>query len=227
MKPSLSVLIPCYNVGSTVASVVRGADSAAKKFTGTYEILAIDDASRDATASILAELRIRFPALRVITHPVNLGYGRTIKELYMTAKYNWLFSLPGDGQFDAAEIRKLLPETARADMILGWRNHRNDPANRLVQSRVYNGILNALFRLNLHDVNTIRLMKKAVISGVTLKSDSAFVDAELAIAARKHGFIIREIPVTHRERRHRGATGGKFVNTIWPTILDILRTVFT
>lgn len=227
MKPTVSILIPCYNVAETVRSVVTDAESVAKKVARMHEIIAVDDASDDATGAILSKLRRSVPSLRVITHRTNQGYGNTIKELYESAKYDWLFSLPGDGQFDAGEIRKLLPEITRVDMILGWRSHRNDPAVRLFQSRLYNSILNILFRLNLHDVNTIRLMKKAVISSVRLKSDSAFVDAELAIAAGKRGFVIREIPVAHKQRHHHGATGGKFIKTILPTITDIIRLQFS
>jgi glycosyltransferase involved in cell wall biosynthesis len=227
MKLSVSVLIPCYNVEHTVERVVRGAYRAGQTITQDLEILVINDASRDLTGAKLKKLQKTIPVLRVITHAGNQGYGKTIKELYLTAGKSLLFSLPGDDQFDAEEIHKLLPHLKNADMILGWRTERHDPSGRLVQSRLYNWILNSVFSLNLHDVNTIRLMKKTVIQSVRLKSDSAFVDAELAIRARKKGFRIKEVPVVHKKRFESGATGGKFMKTILPTIIDIIRLQFS
>lgn len=227
MISSLSIIIPCFNVEKTVRYVVTNAYKTGKEVSRTLEIIATDDASRDETGIILKKLQKKIPTLKIITHTRNQGYGKTIKELYTHAKYDCIFSLPGDDQFEAAQIHTLIPNLKNADMILGWRSKRHDPTNRLLQSKMYNAILNILFGLQLHDVNTIRLMKKKVISEIKLKSDSAFVDAELAIAAKQKGFKIHEVSVIHKQRHHSGATGGKFIKTILPTIIDILRLQFS
>jgi glycosyltransferase involved in cell wall biosynthesis len=222
---SLSILIPAYNVQGTIKSVVRDAYSVGKKVAETTEIIVIDDGSTDLTNRILRSVTPAVPHMRIINHDVNRGYGYTIKELYITGAYEWLYSLPGDDQFDAGELLKLLPATENADMILGWRKTRNDSLWRLFQSTVYNGLLNMFFGLHLHDVNTIRLMKKSLINSMTLTSGSAFVDAELAIRAKRSGYTVVEIPVTHKERAQKGATGGKIFSTILPTVVDMIRMV--
>lgn len=223
---SLSILIPAYNVQGTIEYVMKNADLAGRLAANKLEIIVVDDASADATAQILIKLKKKIRNLTVISHPTNEGYGKTIKELYTRGTHEWLFSLPGDDQFDAAEINKLLPATRKADMILGFRSQRHDPKFRLFQSRTYNTLLQIMFGLTLHDVNTIRLMKKKLVDSVPLESDSAFVDAELAIRAARLGWRIIEIPVTHKKRTHKGATGGKLLKTVLPTIVDLVRTSF-
>lgn len=225
--PSLSIIIPCYNVQSTVEYVVANAYRVGKKISRKLEIIVVDDASSDNTARILNTLKKTVKCLRVITHKKNCGYGKTIKELYTQAKNAWIFSLPGDDQFEASEIEKLVPFTQNSDMILGYRIHRHDPKNRLVQSSVYNRLLNLLFGLSLCDVNTIRLMKRSSFLKISLTSDSAFVDAELAICMKKNAMKTVEIPILHKERKDKSGSGGKFFKTILPTIIDMILHFFS
>jgi glycosyltransferase involved in cell wall biosynthesis len=223
MKFSLSVLIPCFNVQSSVESVVRDVYKTANKIASPLEIIAVDDGSTDATNKVLRRLAPDIPHLKIINHDRNMGYGRTMVELYDLASNEWLFTLPGDGQYDPSDLTKLFPYRTRADMILGWRKYRSDPPIRILQSRIYNQLLNSIFHIGLHDVNTIRLMKRSVIRALPLTSVSAFMDAELAVRAKRKGFTIMEIPVTHRARSSKGATGGNFFRTILPTVVDIIR----
>ena len=219
----LSILIPAYNVEDTINAVVTDAYAIGQKNAQTLEIIVIDDGSTDQTNKILRTLAVRIRNLKIINHNRNMGYGQTIKQLYVAGSNEWLFTLPGDNQYDAKELLALLPATKTADMILGLRRIRNDSPWRCFQSNIYNRLLNVLFGLTLHDVNTIRLMKKSVISSVTLTSTSAFVDAELAIRAKRAGFRITEIPITHKERTQKGATGGNVLKTVIPTIIDMVR----
>jgi glycosyltransferase involved in cell wall biosynthesis len=219
---SLSILIPCYNCAATIENVVRNAYHIAKQTANRYEIILCNDASTDNTTRILSKLKHTIPVLTVITHKKNQGYGKTIKELYFAGRCDWLFSLPGDGQFDAQELTKLIPAAKSRDLILGWRRERHDSFRRLIESRVYHALLFLRYRLIIHDVNTIRLMKRSLLAGTTLTSDSAFVDAQLVIQARDKGFSIAEIPVIHKPRLTRGATGGSLTRTILPTIRDLL-----
>ncbi len=220
---SLTIVIPCYNTASTVQDVVLNAHSVAKRVSSSVEIITLDDASTDSTPAILVSLKSKIPGMRVLSHSVNKGYGETIKTLYQKATGDWIFSLPSDDQFDAAELMKLLPYTTSADMILGRRVKRSDIAKRRLQSQIYNWLLRFLFGMNLHDANTIRLMKKSVITALPLVSRSAFVDAELAIRMQQHGYTMREVPVTHKVRIDKGGSGGKFFKTILPTIIDMVR----
>lgn len=208
----LSIVIPTYNNQNSITQVIKEAMK-----LEPYEILVCNDGSRDKTAQILSNLK----QISVITHPQNMGYGQTIKELYYTARGEWIFSLPGDGQVPASALIVLLPYMEQADMIIGWRSNRQDPPNRLRQSRIYNFLLRILFNLNFHDVNSVRLMKREILDKIKLKSTSAYVDAELTIRAKRVGYRICEVPIEHKADTHPGS-GGKLW-TILTTIVDMIR----
>jgi dolichol-phosphate mannosyltransferase len=218
---SLTFIIPAYNDGATIETVVKKAVDVGTRLGIAFDVLVINDASTDETARVLLRLTKRIKELLVITHAVNAGYGRTIKELYQKASHSWLFSIPGDYQIEPDELRKLWSHREDSDMIIGWRRRRADSPARLRQSRIYNSLLHTLFGLTLHDVNSVRLMKTSIIKSVHLTTSSAFVDAQLAIAAKRAGFRVMEIPITHRARAGSGASGGR-LTTILPTIRDMI-----
>jgi len=222
MKPTLSFLIPAYNDERTIGAVVREADRVGRDAASAYEILVIDDASTDGTLRALTAIQKKYPAVRVKRHSRNRGYGATIRELYYSGAKEWLHTIPGDYQIGPEEVLKLLPHMPHADMIIGWRKERFDPSARLRQSRVYNTLLRYLFGLTLHDVNSVRLMRSGIMRRVKLTSSSAFVDAELAIRARRAGFRVIESQIAHR-RREGSTGGGGSIRIILPTIVDLIR----
>lgn len=221
MKENITFVIPAFNDEKTIETVIRKSKAVAQTLHVTFTILVVNDASSDATENILKKLKKTIPELSVITHTTNAGFGQTIKELYEKAGHTWLFSLPGDYQIEPKELLTLWPYRQKVDMLLGWRNKRNDSSVRLLQTKIYNGLLRFLFHLPLHDANSVRLMRSSLCKKIHLTSRSAFVDAELAIRAKKAGFRIIEIPIAHRARSGEGAGGGK-LTTIFPTILDMI-----
>ena len=118
---SLTFIIPAYNDETTIETVIDKTADVGKKLRIPFDILVINDASRDSTGHILKKLERRYAHLRVITHTKNAGYGQTIKELYQKATHTWLFSLPGDYQIDPREFLKIWQRRGEADMIVGWR----------------------------------------------------------------------------------------------------------
>lgn len=221
---TLSFLIPAYNDEATIEAQVREAIAVGKRVAKQFEVRVIDDRSRDNTWKILQKLDTKHKEVHVSRHGVNKGYGGTIKELYYLGKYDWLYSIPGDYQIGAREVEKLLPHRGGADMILGWRDNRVDPEERLRQSRIYNTLLRTFYGVRVHDVNSVRLMRRSMLKQLQLVSDSAFVDAELVIRARKQGFTVTEIPIDHRGRAEDAKQGGGGnVGTIIPTIVDMVR----
>ncbi len=219
---SLSFLIPAYNDEATIATQVQEAAHIGKKLQIPFEIIVINDASPDNTGKILDDLKKHINQLRIITHNTNRGYGDTIKELYYTAKKEWLFTIPGDYQVEAKEILKLAAHEEKADIILGWRTNRRDTEMRQFQSRVYNTLILFLFHTGTHDVNSVRLMKSRVMKSVHLQGASAFTDAELIIKAKHAGFRIKEIPISHSQRRDgTGRGGGGKIGVILPTVREM------
>lgn len=218
---SVSILIPAYNDSQTITKVISESVRAAKAVTRKFEIIVINDKSSDDTGEILNKLAKKIKELKVIHHPVNLGYGGTIKDLYYAAKNEWFFTCPGDDQIPPMELVKLAKHANDADIILGQRVNRQDPPARLRQSKIYNFILNIFFGINIRDVNTVRLMKQNLMESIKLTSKSAFVDAEMIIRAENLNLKIAEIPIDHKERADAGGGGGN-PKTIIPTILEMV-----
>jgi len=219
---SLSFLIPAYNDTTTIAQAVREADAVGKRVANSHEILVIDDGSKDTTVEVLRSLSSSVPACSFSVHSRNRGYGATIKELYYKGKYQWMFSVPGDYQIGAEEVEKLMEKTDSADIILGLRTKRRDSWQRLLQSKIYNGLVRLLFGIKLHDINSVRLMKSDVMKNIRLTTDSAFVDAELVIRATNKGYRTIEVPIGHRAREGTVGGGGKWY-VIQPVITDMIR----
>jgi glycosyltransferase involved in cell wall biosynthesis len=219
---SLSILIPAYKDEETIEIVVKRAVQAARAVTSVFEILVLNDASPDRTGVILQKLKKQIPQLKVRTHTINQGYGRTFSELYSSGIYDWLYIIPGDYQIDPMEITKLVTSTNRADMIIGRRVQRQDNEKRKQQSAVYNALLRFLFGISIRDINSIRLMKRDVMKNRVITAKSAFIDAQLTIGAIRDGFTVIERPIVHRKRMTSGASGGK-LSIILPVIIEMLK----
>ena len=219
---SLSILIPAYKDEETIECVVKRAVQAARAVTSIFEIRVLNDASPDKTGEVLQMRKKQIPQLKVRTHTINQGYGRTFSELYSSGIYDWLYIIPGDYQIDPMEITKLVPSTNRADMIIGRRVQRQDNEKRKQQSAVYNALLRFLFGISIRDINSIRLMKRDVMKNRVIQARSAFIDAQLTIGAIRDGFTVIERPIVHRKRITSGASGGK-LSTILPVIVDMFR----
>lgn len=220
--PSLSFLIPAYNDETTIVRAVEEAVRVGNQVADRFEILVTNDGSPDRTGAILDTLCETVPTLSVAHHPVNRGYGATIRELYYKGSCTWLFTIPGDYQIGAKELLKLVAYRQHADMIIGWRRNRNDPPARLRQSWVYNTLLRVMFGVHLHDINSVRLVRSSIIKKVKLAGFSAFVDAELTVRAVRAGFRVIEVPIVHRKRKASGAGGGS-LRIILPTIMEMVR----
>lgn len=219
---SISVIIPAYNDETTVSKLVQDTDCLLKEISDDYEIVVVNDGSKDNTLAVLQELAQKFKNLRLIHHERNQGFGRTIKELYLAGTKELVFSLPGDYQFAPKELLTMAKGLHKHDFVIGHRVKRNDPPRRKLQSAIYNLMLRICYGCSYKDVNSIKLFRREILNHFNLESDTPFVDAELCIRAYKAGFKVIEIPIEHLPRLSQGASGGKF-SVIWETFSDLFR----
>ncbi len=219
---SISVVIPAYNDETTIGKLVADTDVLLKEISSDYEIVVVNDGSKDNTLAVIQDLAKKFKNVRIINHEQNQGFGRTIKELYQCGKKELVFSLPGDYQFAPKELITMAQGLRKYDFVIGHRVKRNDPPRRKMQSAIYNLMLRIFYNCSYKDVNSIKLFRKEIFDHIKLESDSAFVDAELCIRAHRAGFKVVEIPIEHLPRLSQGASGGKF-SVIWDTFSDLVR----
>jgi glycosyltransferase involved in cell wall biosynthesis len=219
---SISVIIPAYNDETTVGRLISDTATLLSEICPDYEIVTINDGSKDSTLQVLNEQAAKNKRVRVINHEINRGYGATIRELYLSGQKDQILSLPGDYQYAPKELLVMAEGLRNYDFVIGLRVHRNDPWRRKMQSRVYNLMLRTLYGHRHKDVNSIKLFKREILNKISLLSQTPFVDAELCIRAERAGFRVVEIPIEHLPRLSQGASGGK-LSVITETFGDLIK----
>lgn len=222
---SLSISIPAYNEKETLSQVVRESLDVAKNITAQFEILIIDDGSTDGTSALVDCLALEDSRIRVIHHSRNLGFGETLKEVYLLPQKEWIFFVPGDGQIAPRELFKLLPATAEFDMIIGRRKSRQDSWQRKLQAGIYNLLISLFLGQRVRDVDSVFLLRRKALEGIEIKGHSVFIHAEVCLKVKKNGFKITEVDIGHRPRQ-KGKASGSSPKVIAQTIFDFIRYCF-
>ena len=204
-KLSISAFFPAYNDAGTIASMVVTTLLTLRELSDDYEVLVINDGSKDHTAQVLDELARVYPnEVRIIHHPQNRGYGGALRSGFANASKEWIFYTDGDAQYDPREI-KLLAALVRDDIdfVNGWKLERHDPLHRIVIGRLYQYIVKLSFSLRLKDVDCdFRLMRRRVFDRVALESESGVICVELMKKVQDAGFSLAETPVHHFHRAY-------------------------
>lgn len=224
---SLSVFLPAYNeeanIESTVANVVTHASRVAKN----WELIIVNDGSRDNTGKIAEGLALKDKHLRVINHNPNRGYGAALKSGLYGAKYDWIAFIDSDGQFNFEEIDQFISTQAEtgADMVIGWYRERRVSLIRKLNSAAWQVFVFLLFGLRVKDIDCgFKFISKKVIETIPkLESErGAFISSEFLIKSKKAGFKIVQIPVHHYHRKEGEATGAK-LNVIIKSFVDLFK----
>lgn len=223
----LSIFLPCYNeaenLDKTVKNVVEHADRVADK----WELLLVNDGSKDNTLAVTEKLASKDKHLKVVNHPINRGYGAALKSGLYNSKYPWIAFIDADGQFNFEEIDEFIKtqEKTSADLVIGYYRKRQVPLLRKLNSFAWQTVVFALFGLHVRDIDCgFKLISKKVVDKVDkLESErGAFISSEFLIKAKKHNFKIVEIPVHHYPRKAGEATGAK-LNVIIKSFIDLFK----
>jgi glycosyltransferase involved in cell wall biosynthesis len=207
---SISVVLPAYNEQEVIDQTVQAVDRELARLVDDFEIIVVNDGSRDATAQRLAELETRFPRLRVETHPQNRGYGAALASGFSAARKELIFLTDGDKQFDVAQLREFLPLPDDVDLYVGYRQPRADPWIRRFYGWGWNELVRLLFGPTARDVDcAFKLFRRRVWLRTDVRATGATFSAELLVKARRLGFRIRERPVRHLPRAAGSPTGGR------------------
>ena len=207
----LSVFLPAYNEEENIKKTILDIDKVLKEISSDYEILIINDGSIDKTGQIVKNLSKQNNNIRLINHSKNKGYGGAIKSGLYNVRYPWVVQMDSDGQFDFAEIKKLLAKKNSADLIIGYRLKRTDNTYRQFMAKILWLADIILFGLNVKDVDCgFKLFKKKVIDTIPkLKTQSAITITEFVVRAKKANFKIAQVGVHHYSREKGEQTGGK------------------
>jgi len=201
---SLTAFFPAYNDQHTIGEIVRTAAAEMRKVTNDFEVLVVDDGSKDSTGIILDQLARELPYLRVIHHPKNLGYGAALISGFSNAHKDLIFYTDGDGQYDVREMHNLLAKLGpNIDLVNGYKVKRADAWYRIWIGEAYRNLMRWGFRLSIRDVDCdFRLFRRHIFDTVKLESRSGVICVEMAKKFEEAGFRMVEVPVNHYPRLH-------------------------
>ena len=222
--PRLSFFFPAHNEEANIEALVDEALATLPSLAETFEIIAVDDGSRDRTGEIADQLAAEHPDIvRVVHHNPNRGYGGALRSGFETARYELLAFTDGDRQFRVADIGRLtarLAEADRPDVVVGYRIKRADPFVRVAYARTYKLANRVFFGLRVTDVDcACKLFRREALDGVRVESGGAFFSAELLTKISQAGRSIAEVGVPHYPRTAGSPTGAK-PSVIWRAVKD-------
>lgn len=219
---SISFFCPTYKDEENIVEVARKASTLLPRFTDTFEVLIVEDGSPDNTSQVVDTLSQELPAVRVIHHPRNLGYGAALQSGFINSRnYTYICYTDGDNQYDVNDIGEMIPYLPEYDMVVSYRINKSYGHYRMFMSQVYNWLVRVLFNIPDMDVGSpTKIMKKSVALCVKPDSISPFANAEMIIRARECQLKIKRIPIRSYPRVFGKSSVASFKN-ILRTIRDM------
>jgi glycosyltransferase involved in cell wall biosynthesis len=208
---TLSLVLPAHNEEANLEPVVREAVAVLPNVFRDYEVLIVDDGSRDATPAIADRLagELTDGHVRVVHHPRNRGYGAALASGFAAARGDLLMFMDADRQFAISEVAQLAPFVGSYDIVTGYRRRRRDPWRRVVLGASFNVLVKVLFGVRLHDIDCgFKVFRADLLRGMRLESPGALINTEIHAKANRWGARVKEVGVTHYPRPAGEQSGG-------------------
>lgn len=228
-QDGVTVVMPAYreeaNLASTVEDMLATLDSIGER----HVVIIVDDGSDDKTGKIADDLAVRYRGRALaIHHAVNRGYGAAVRTGIAAAleqtDSGWIFLTDSDGQFRGAQLPAFLAE-ARAEgagAVIGYREHRADPAMRKVNAWLWHLACRILLGVAARDVDcAYKLISRQALDGLALRGDRALISPELLLGMRARNVHVLQRPVAHYRRMHGRPTGAN-LSVIALSLLGLL-----
>ena len=211
MQRSLTISMPAFNEAENIPDMVADVLRVVPLLADDFEIIVVDDGSRDDTAVVTQQLVTKHPELKLVQHEVNKGYGTAVLTGLTHGSKDLVFFTDADRQFDLSEIEKLLDKIETADLVVGYRAPRRDPFMRRLNGKGWSWLVTLLFGYTARDIDcAFKLMRRTVIERLQdeITSGGATFSAEFLVRAKQAGFKIAEVPIKgHRPRVAGNPTG--------------------
>jgi dolichol-phosphate mannosyltransferase len=210
MKPTVSVIVVVRNEESTIERVIEEAFSVLPTVAGRFEVLVNEDASTDHTLEILHLMSRRYKQLRVTHQKKRIGIAQGLELLDRKTRYQYVFDLPGDGQYSAHDLPAMLTKAINGcDIVVGRRIRKQYTWERKIISFLFNGLSYAFFRVRTFDAGSIKLYRRSIITQFQPLCRGVYKEAERIIRASDAGYKICWSPVVHLTRSSGVAAGAK------------------
>ncbi|HEX2280741.1 MAG TPA: glycosyltransferase family 2 protein [Thermomicrobiales bacterium] len=206
---SLSLVLPAFNEEANIDAVVQDSLATLPAFVDRYEIIVVDDGSRDRTGEIVAGLVATDDRVRLIRHERNRGYGAALISGFDASTGDFVMFMDADRQFNIRDLRLLVPFAGEYDIVAGFRMERSDPLHRRVLAEMFNVSVRLLFGVHLRDIDcAFKLFRGELLRGLQLTAPGALINTEIQAKARRQGARLQQVGVHHYPRIAGEATGG-------------------
>jgi len=198
-----SIIIPVYNEEQAIADVITDLKQyLSNKFSGQYEIIAVNDGSKDRTAEILKSIN----GIKTINHPYNKGYGASVKTGVLASQFEWILTFDSDGQHYQVDIERMISNCLDFEMIVGARQGYQGPALRQPGKKLLLWVAQYLVEKKIPDLNSgLRLIKKCYFKKYAHLLPNGFSwTTTITLAFFKEGLNVNYIPIKIKQRQ-----GGK------------------
>jgi glycosyltransferase involved in cell wall biosynthesis len=199
--PGLSVFLPSHNEEGNVERVVRGFLAELPRSADDYEVIVVNDGSRDRTREIAEQQAAEDSHVRIVNHEVNRGYGGAVISGIRAARMPWVLLADGDGQFDPADVGRLIPYAGEFDVVVGCRVRRADHLMRRVNGKAWTILVRALLGITISDIDCgFKLFRREMLESIQLRARGAMISTELMARLAGAGARVKEVEVNHLPR---------------------------
>ena len=220
----VSIVLPAYNEEAVIATTVQQCVEVLSTIAPDYQIVVVNDGSRDRTGEIADALAAANPRITVVHNRPNRGYGGALIAGFNAANKELSFFMDADGQFDIHDIALLLrlrEEGHRA--VLGYRKHRQDAFMRKANAWGWKLLVSMMFNLRVRDVDcAFKLYDTALVRVCDVRSEGAMVNTEMLAKLTRLKVPFVQVPVRHYPRKHGSATGAN-PRVIARAFMELLR----
>lgn len=199
---SVSFVIPMYNEGQAIEDTVKELTRIGKELTDDYEIIVVDDASRDNSGEVVDRIAGGDQRVKVEHLKKNTKFGGALKAGIKRAQKDIIIYTDSDLPVRSEDIKEALTMLEASDIVTAYsRVKKGETLKRIIMSKVYNFLIQFLFRTNIKDINSgFKIYKRKVFEDMELISESPFVDVEIFVKAMRKGFVIKQYPIVFRHR---------------------------
>jgi len=197
----ISIVFPAYNEEENIEICILVAYHILKELVRDFEIIVVNDGSTDMTKEICLGLEKRLDNFRLISKEKNEGYGYALRDGFSAARFELVFFSDADRQFDIINLKDLLEYIDAYDIVIGFRKKRQDSLKRKFLSWGYNMLVRLIFNFYVTDIDcAFKIFRKRIFDKITIESQYYFVNTEILAKARRFGFSIKEVGVSHFPR---------------------------
>jgi len=216
-------VLPAHNEEPNIRTVVEEAAQVLPTAFTDYEIVVVNDGSKDNTLEIAQALAEENPHVRVVNHPVNRGYGAAVTSGFNAATGDFIMFMDSDRQFDINDVHLLTPYVPDYDIVAGYRIKRNDPAHRLLNAKLFGTAVKLLFDIKVRDIDcAFKIMRGEVLRGINLESPGALINTEILAKANVQGRSLTQVGVNHYPRLE-GEQSGASVKVVLRAFWEMIR----